>query len=271
VTEGPRLLVCDIDGTLVDKSLVLDPALVEAFRGARERGLLISLATGRMPPGAERYREELGVTAPSIFYNGALIRDPESGRDLLALTLPRGLLGKTYDVFANAPVHPLFYRDDQLYCLETTFPVRDYGDSQGLRVNIVTDPADFLALGAFVKSLFIGHPATLPLLREELAVAVGEDARLVMTRTDYLEMIPAAASKGAALVALATHLGVPLERVVAVGDQENDLEMIEAAGLGVAMPGSPSAVRRAANRVAPPPDAGGLLALFRDILPEYFA
>jgi hydroxymethylpyrimidine pyrophosphatase-like HAD family hydrolase len=55
-----------------------------------------------------------------------------------------------------------------------------------------------------------------------------------------------------------------------VGDQENDLEMIRAAGLGVAMPQAPEAVRDQAGRVAPTPDKGGLLALFREILPEYF-
>jgi len=63
---------------------------------------------------------------------------------------------------------------------------------------------------------------------------------------------------------------VPLADIVAVGDQENDVEMIRAAGLGVAMPGAPEAVRNQAGRVAPTPDKGGLLALFREILPEYF-
>jgi HAD superfamily hydrolase (TIGR01484 family) len=75
------LLVCDLDGTLVGKSEPLDPELVKAFHRARDRGLLISIATGRMPPGAERFRDELGITAPCIFYNGALVRDHEEGRD----------------------------------------------------------------------------------------------------------------------------------------------------------------------------------------------
>jgi len=74
-----------------------------------------------------------------------------------------------------------------------------------------------------------------------------------MTRRDYLEMIPAAASKGAALGFLASHLGVPLAEVIAVGDQENDIEIVRAAG-----------------RTAPPEEQGGLLALFTDILAEYF-
>ena len=265
------LLVCDLDGTLLDHSLELDPALVEAFRGALERGLLISLATGRMPPGVYRYRDELGLTAPLIFYNGALIRDPGDGRDLLSLTLPRGLLREAYEVFAHAPVHPLFYRDDLLYCLERTFPVQAYSDEQGIAVTEIPDPGDFLALGAFVKSLFMAHPATLALLRPELEGVAGARARLVMTRPDYLEMIPAAASKGAALQRLAAHLGVPLERVIAVGDQENDREMLTTAGLGVAMPQAPDHVRAAADRVAPLPREGGLLALLREVLPHHFA
>ena len=90
LSMGWDLLVCDLDGTLVGKSEPLDPALVKAFHCARERGLLISLATGRMPPGAERFRDELGLTAPCIYYNGALVRDHEEGRDLFSLTLPRG-------------------------------------------------------------------------------------------------------------------------------------------------------------------------------------
>jgi hydroxymethylpyrimidine pyrophosphatase-like HAD family hydrolase len=97
------------------------------------------------------------------------------------------------------------------------------------------------------------------------------DARLVMTRTDYLEMIPAGASKGVALRHLCDHLGVPLARAIAVGDQENDLEMLEAAGLGVAMPDAPARVRAAAGRGAPPAREGGLVALFRELMPEHFA
>jgi Cof subfamily protein (haloacid dehalogenase superfamily) len=269
MSDERRLLVCDLDGTLVDSSLELEPALVDAFRRAADRGLLIALATGRMPPGAARYRDELGVTAPSIFYNGALIRAHDGG-NLLSLTLPRGLLRDTYDIFTNAPVHPIFYRDDQIFCLEATYAVRDYAEAQEVPLNVIPDPEDFLALGAFVKSLFIGHPAVLPLVREDLAGRVGDLAKLVMTRTDYLEMIPATASKGTALPTLAAHLGVPLDHVVAVGDQENDLEMIQAAGFGIAMPEAPAAVRAAANRVAPAPAEGGLLAALRDALPRYF-
>jgi Cof subfamily protein (haloacid dehalogenase superfamily) len=267
---GYDLLVSDLDGTLIDGSMTLEPPLVTAFRRAAERGLAISIATGRMPAAADRYRDELGITAPVIYYNGALVRDGSGRPDLVSLTLPRGVLARAWAVFSNAPVHPIFYRDGRLYCVEKTFEVRRYCDEEGLRVEVVDDPAGFLVLGAFIKTLLIAHPRDLDVVREELTPVVAEHGRLVRTRRDYLEIIPVTASKGAALARLAAHLGVSLARVVAVGDQENDLEMLREAGLGVAMPHAPELVRRAADRVAPGAADGGLLALFAELFPGRF-
>jgi Cof subfamily protein (haloacid dehalogenase superfamily) len=264
-----ELLVCDLDGTLLDDSMALDPALVAAFHRAAGRGLAISLATGRMPAAADRYRDELRITAPVIYYNGAVIRS--GGLDLLSLTLPRGVLRRAWAVFSHAPVHPIFYRDDQLYCVEQTLAVRRYCDEEGLRADVVDTPGEFLAMGSFVKTLLIGHPKDLDIVREDLTPVVAEHGRLVRTRQDYLEIIPIAASKGAALARLAAHVGVPLSRAVAVGDQENDLEMLREAGLGVAMPHAPEPVRRAADRIAPTPAEGGLLRLFGELFPGRFA
>jgi len=271
VTPAPYdLLVCDLDGTLLDDSMALDPALVEAFRRASERGLTISLATGRMPAAADPYRDQLGVTAPVIYYNGAVVRGADGGPDLVSLTLPRGVLHRAWTVFSQAPVHPIFYRDDRLFCIANTLAVRRYCDEEGLRIDVVDDAGQFLALGGFIKSLLIGHPNDLGIVREELTPIVAEHGRLVRTRADYLEIIPVGASKGAALARLTAHLGVPLERVVAVGDQENDVEMLGAAGLGVAMPHAPDLVRRAADRIAPAGPEGGLLRLFRELFPGRF-
>src|SRR5262249_44175833 len=216
---GYDLLVCDLDGTLIDASMALDPALGSAFAGAAPRGLAISIATRRMPRAVDRYREALDVRVPLIYYNGAMVRDPASGRDLVSHQLPRGILAKAHGIVTDAPVHPLFFRDDQVHCLTVTPDVRAFGDDEGLRRRVVSDPEEFLRLGAFVKAVLIGHPADLARLREDLAGVIGDGARLVRTASRYLEIVPAAASKGAAMGRLAEHLGVPLARVVAVGDQ----------------------------------------------------
>lgn len=264
------LLVCDLDGTILDESFALDPGLVAAFKNAAGLGLGITIATGRMPRSVERYREELDIRVPVIYYNGAIVRDPAGGRDLLSHRLPRGILAAVGDVFAEAPAHAIFFRDEQLYCLEATPFIRQFCADEGLRANVIGDPAEFLGLGGFVKALFIGHPRDLEVLRADLEAAVGGSARLVRTAERYLELVPTDACKGAAVRWLAAHLGIPMERVVAVGDHDNDIEMIRAAGLGVAMPHAPPGVRAIADRVAPPAAAGGLLRLLAEVAPGIF-
>ena len=190
-----------------------------------------------MPRGSSRRRSSVPAT------NGGLIRDA-AGTELLRRELPRGILAKVREVFSAAPVHPIFFRDEQLYCLDRTLPIRQFCDDEGLRAHVIPDPEEFLRLGAFMKGLFIGHRRDLVVLRADLEGLLEGDARLVHTAEHYLELLPVASTKGAALAHLAAHLGVSLDRVVAVGDHDNDLEMVEIAGLGVAMAHAPESVAR---------------------------
>lgn len=264
-----ELLVLDLDGVVLDSAMRVDPALEAGLKRAMARGLRVTFATGRMPPASRPYWERFGISTPVILYNGALVRDPLNGVALYTRSLPRGLAWQTYPIYTNAPVDPLFYQDDTLYCLKKTRPIHTYCEEQALDAVEIAHRETFLREHSFVKCLFIGEPAALSRLREELVPVVGT-ARLVLSRVNYLELIPADASKGAALRFLAGHLGIPLERVIAVGDHENDLEMIQAAGLGIAMPHSPASVRAAADRVAPPAASGGLAALLAELCPQHF-
>lgn len=264
------LLVCDLDGTLIDESLALDPSLVAAFERAASAGLGITIATGRMPRSTESYRQALDIRLPVITYNGGLVQDPAGGPDLLRLHLPRGVLSGLLDVFAAAPVHPIFFRDEELYCLDRTHAVRQFCEDEGLRAHEIPDPCDFLALGAFMKGLLIGHPRDLAIVREDLAALIPPDVRLVHTAASYLEILPAGSTKGAALEHLAAHLGVPLARVIAVGDHHNDLEMLQVAGAGIAMAHAPDEIRAAARFVAPERAEGGLLRALAEVAPDAF-
>jgi len=263
-----ELVVLDLDGVVLDDAMRVDPALEDWLRRAMARGLRATLATGRMPRATRPYWERFGISTPVILYNGALVHDPESGEALHACSLPVGLVAAIYPFFAGAPVDPLFFQGDTLYCLKTTGPVLAFCRDETLDAIELDDPETFLREGSFAKALFIGDPEALPGLREKLGPAVGA-ARLVVSRPDYLELLPPGASKGAALTFLAGRLGIPLESVIAVWDHENDLEMLQIAGVGIAMPHSPPHVRAAASYVAPPPP-GGLTALLAELCPARF-
>src|SRR5438552_16775440 len=109
-----RALVCDLAGTLLLQPPDLDPDLVAGCRRAVSRGLIFCVATGRMPPGAESYLAELDASGPGIFYNGAIVRDSEDGRDLLSLTLPSGIIWWVHVIFAHASVKQRFCRSVNL-------------------------------------------------------------------------------------------------------------------------------------------------------------
>jgi Cof subfamily protein (haloacid dehalogenase superfamily) len=264
------LAVLDLDGTLIPDKGELDPKFARALHRAQEHGFRLTIATGRMPPATQPYLDALGIGEPVIFYNGALVRDVVGKKDLASYLLPSGLAEQTAQVFRLVPVHPLFYRDDRLFCLEATPPIKEYCEEERLTVEAISDLQHFLR-GPLIKVLLIGDPPVLADLRQALRPLVSGRGRLVNSRPYYLEILPRDASKGTALRLLSRHLGVPLERIIAAGDQENDLELIRIAGYGIAMPHSPDAVKAVAKRVAPTRDAGGLLALFRELLPEYFS
>jgi len=265
-----ELAVLDLDGTLLPEKGELDPQLARALHRARSRGFRVTIATGRMPPATQPYIDALGIVEPVIFYNGALVRDIVGKKDLASYLLPSGLAEQAAQVFRLVPVHPLFYRDDRLFCLELTPPIKEYCDEERLTVEVISDLRQFLR-NPLIKVLLIGDPSVLADLRQALRPLVSGKGRLVNSRPRYLEILPRDASKGAALRVLSRDLGVPLERIVVAGDQENDLELIRVAGYGIAMPHSPDAVKAVAKRIAPTPEAGGLLALFRELLPEYFS
>jgi Cof subfamily protein (haloacid dehalogenase superfamily) len=264
-----ELAVLDLDGTLLPEKGVMDLDVVQAWRRAQSRGLRMTIATGRMPPATQPYIDLLGIIEPVIFYNGALVRDLVSGKDLAAHTLPPGLAHEASLVFSLVPVDPLFYKDDRLFCFEVTPQIREYCEEERLTVGIVNDPQAFLK-ESLIKVLLIGSPLVLDDLRRALVPLVTSRGRLVNSRPHYLEILPREASKGNALRVLSRHLGIPRERILAAGDQENDLELIREAGLGIAMSHSPEVLKAVADRIAPPFEQGGLLPLLRDLLPEYF-
>lgn len=273
-----RLLVLDIDGTLVGEDMALHDRTAEAIRAAVRRGVAVSLATGRMASSARPFAETLGLIDPIVAYQGALIRAmPDPGQPLRRDGRPRvGRLlrhtplaaGVARDAIRWCRAHGL---DPHVNHLER-FIVRfddprtdDYSTFLGARAELVPD-----LLAA------IQHPVTKIIARGEdgLAEAVLGDARaefagraeVTLSHPRFIEFVAPGVSKGQALRWLARHAGVSLSRTLAIGDQWNDLEMIVAAGHGAAMPSAPAPVRLAARYVAPPLEAEGAAQLIEELV-----
>jgi Cof subfamily protein (haloacid dehalogenase superfamily) len=260
-SPGYRLLVTDIDGTLVPESKAVPPGVAAAVRAAQARGVRVCLATGRMWEAARPFAEAVGADPPAILYNGALVYDFAAGRTLWSVRLPLETARRVLPVIRSFPqVSPQLYVHGRVYAERMTPHVELYARRERLAVEIA--PAfDGLLNEDPVKILVVGARPDLEALSRALAALPGTPVNQVFSQQDYLEILPADVSKGVALPVLARAVGVPLEQVVAVGDNLNDLAMVQAAGMGVAVEGSPPELLAAADWVCPPPEREGLRVL----------
>ena len=265
-TRSFRLVAMDLDGTLVTGGHHIPTACAEAIGEAQARGVHIILATGRMHHSAVDFAERLGLgDAPVISYNGAMVRRAQSGETILHDPVPAEATEEilAYCIENRANIH--YYVDDVMYVLKVDHWARSYLERTGSAPVPVGDVRR-LAGKEPTKILIIDRPDRA----ERYLAEAGErfDGRVYVTRSlpEYIEFLSVTASKGRALRAVADHLGVPLEETLGLGDMINDLPLIGAAGLGIAMHHAPESVRQAAAVVTGPGDEGVAEALRKYVL-----
>ena len=259
-----RLVVADLDGTLRSRVLGVTPGTRAAIAAARARGARVCVATGRMWTSAAPWVRLLAADSPVILYNGGQVLDFATGRILYERRLSRDVAREALALLRREPGAPVhLYLDDRVY-VERPDPLTDaYAADDGVTVDVVPAFEPLLAADPY-KMLVIGEPARMAALGRAMREAA-LPVHAVQSEPQYLEILPAGVSKGAALRAMLDALGVPAEAVVAVGDNWNDLELIEAAGLGVAMGHAPAGVRARAAHVCGTSEEDG----FREVIERF--
>lgn len=257
-----RLVVADLDGTLRSRVLGVTPGTRAAIAAAQACGVRVCVATGRMWTSAAPWVRLLAADSPVILLNGGQVLDFATGRVLYERRLAPEVAHEALAVLrreAGAQIH--LYLDGRVY-VERPDPLSDaYAADDGVSYEVVPAFGPLLAGDALPhKMLVIGSPEGMEALGRAVRES-GVPVHAVRSEPQYLEILPAGVSKGAALHAMLEALGVPAETVVAVGDNWNDLEMIEAAGFGVAMGHAPAGVRARADHVCGTSEEEGFRAV----------
>jgi Cof subfamily protein (haloacid dehalogenase superfamily) len=267
-----RLVVADLDGTLIDPSLVLGERTIAASRAAVARGVQVVIATGRMAKSARPFAEQLGEQAPIIAYQGALVREMWQpggplGRLLVHLPLSAAVAREAVEWSTE---HGLAAHVNHLerFVLPASDPrAEDYSAFLGARAEIVPDLLAWIRRP--VTKILAVAPAPLPTeLMPVARIHFAGRAEVTVSHPEFLEFLAPGVSKGSAVRWLARRLGIALEQTMALGDQFNDLEMIAAVGHGVALPSAPPEVQAAARYIAPPlADEGAAQVIEALVLP----
>lgn len=236
-------IALDLDGTLLEGDKTLHPRAAACLCRAMAAGVRVALLSGRMYASMLPYWEALQPGTPVVSYNGGLIRHPQQGvlyHNPLAVETARALLA----FCEGEGIHVNAYIDDQLYVAADGGLGRWYSDVYGAGLTAVGRLSAWLTEPSTKLLAIAPSPAAFPdmFARLEAFLATADlPVRLCRSHAQFAELIHPATSKGAALRWLADHTGVPLAAWVAAGDAGNDVEMIAAAGLGLAVAGSEAA------------------------------
>lgn len=269
-----KLLALDIDGTLLTTAGEITPATHAALHRAREAGIAVTLATGRRLSTAGHYSAALGITLPLILQSGAQIVDPASAEVLYRNPLPGGRAAAVVRITVEEGVQPILYEnravDQSLLIGPPEYdspPLKRYilerpGRVQRLSYDelaAVEAPLELAVIDALPAAQRVAARVTLAHCRTLISYSTGLDSY-------FLEVFHATCSKGEALRHLAQRLGIAMSEVIAVGDNYNDREMLEAAGLGVAMANAEPEIIAVADQVTRSNDEDGIAALIDDLL-----
>jgi Cof subfamily protein (haloacid dehalogenase superfamily) len=252
-----RLVALDLDGTLIGDDLRLPPRTVATIRAVVARGVHVALVTGRMTSSALPYARELGLRAPLVGLQGALVREmpaPGSarlGRLLLHRPLPADVARDALAWCRAAGLVAHVNHLERMVIPAGDERADDYSSWNFGRVLLVPDLAAWIR-APVTKVISVGPPPLADRALDRARADFAGRADPTVSHPMFLEFLAPGVNKGRAVRFLARRLGVDLRDTLAIGDQRNDVEMIAEAGIGVAMGGAPEAVRAVARRVAPP-------------------
>lgn len=246
-----RLVACDLDGTLIGPDLVFSPRLRRAIRRAHERGVVVTLATGRGYPSTRPFATTLQIDAPVVCYQGAQVKALDEGT-LYESLLPRQYLAPAMALCRENGWELSAYCEDEIYQTTQAYDPAFYDRWFGLPIRRVPDLPQ--ALPCDPVKFIITAPTVEEADRAEGSLRTLADGQFQVMRShaQFVEGLGRGVSKGDAVARLARHLGIAQKEVMAIGDSENDRSMVAWAGLGVAIGNATAVVKAAATVIAPP-------------------
>jgi Cof subfamily protein (haloacid dehalogenase superfamily) len=252
-----KLLVSDMDGTLLNDDKQLSEKDIQTIKKLPDFGIQFAIATGRHDSMIKSYLKHLHLDVPVISCNGAMVREPFSGQVLLSEALPKEQSLNVIDICKARKVDFHIYGHDSIFGENLSHKMLYYdGLNQTLppeertKLAIVPDCRDLVMHGSesLYKFILISERNNDPSpIIDRIAEIDGLTACQSMPK--LCDVMKAGISKAYALQKLSESLGVKRNEIAAIGDQLNDIDLIAYAGLGIAVSNAEEALKEKADRV----------------------
>ena len=244
---------------------MLRPRTRDAIMAVRAAGAHVIIATGRMFQSTRPYAAEAGLDDPLVCYQGAVVADPVTGEFLRHVCIPRPVALEAIAAVIDAGFHINCYVDDALYVADVTPEARAYAGFQGLEIHEVGDLRTWLRADP-TKLVAVGDPDALEALEDVLKPRFHRRLFVSKSLPHFLEFAHRDVNKGSGLAFVAERLGFTAAETVAAGDGENDRELLDWAGFGVAVANAHDDILSRADLIVPAVHEEGVALLLEAYL-----
>jgi len=256
-----KIIAVDIDGTLLNSKSKISEKTQKALENALREGNIVVIASGRDPKGVIQYAEALKLDQYDGLlsnYNGARITNYDTQELLINHTLDLSEMKKLLEFSEDLDINYTIYYDGKCYTNSMdTYKLKDTSSKNNME--IIYDPKLSYNIDFEPNNvLFACHPDKINESIAKIDDVFNDKFTFVKSTPYYYEVMPKGISKGKSLLEIAKYYDIPIEDTIAFGDEENDLTMIEAAGIGVAMGNAIDLVREAADYITLSNDEDGI-------------
>lgn len=254
-----KMIIADLDGTLLTKVDYVPPANIEAFHQAKKAGVIPVIATGRLEKDSVFAAEALDAKDYIITMNGLMIYDYLKQKPLVDRHMPDQAAMDVLNMLDRERVYYQLYAENKTFatmhsvdCLPYSGMQSSYYEFYKHSGNVEGGMWDFIKKnGLKVDKMFVSaaDPEVLEKIRRRV-ISI-KDLRAVGSGKSYIEVLPDGTDKKEAVELLSEYVGIPLSQTMIIGDSENDVGMLSVGGLSVAMGNGSEAAKKVADVTAP--------------------
>ena len=263
-----KLIALDIDGTIMDRNFSISGEVKNAIKDAMDRNIHIILATGRMYSATVPIAKELGLKTPLIVYQGSLVREfYNSDEILMHHTVPSNFSMEIIKDLRNYGVQINAYINDNLYAEDISPILEEYTSKRNIPIFKVDG---FEEINDLQPTKILGldyDTALVDKIRNELKQKYDGAINITKSTRYFCEFVNNKCSKANSILFLADKLGVDSSEIMAIGDQDNDKDMLKIAKISVAMGNGDEELKKIADYVTDTVDNhGAALAIEKFVL-----
>lgn len=266
-----KLVAIDMDGTLLNSDKKVSERNRQAIKEATDKGAMVVISTGRGFAGIEKYLDDLGLNKNgqyALTMNGGAAYDCFTKKNITRIGLEHSDTLKVYNMNKKLGLKIQVYTLDKCLALEENEFTRFERELIGTDIKILEEFNDIHKHNDIMKVILLEEPSVLDEKMKNIPSEIKEQYNFVKSLPMSLEVLNKNCNKGLGLKELIKTLGLKKEEVMAIGDEENDYEMIQFAGLGVAMGNANEKIKGIANYITDTNDNDGVAKVIEKFILE---